>query len=493
MNHPLLFEINTRCWLRLLSEQAGREVTLADVPDSEFVRWQQLGFTHIWAMGVWTTGPRCRLMCFDGGNMEATFNRLVPGWKKEDVPGSPYAIAEYKVSAALGGEAGLKAFRKKLHAHGMKLLLDFVPNHMGLDHPWATKEPDHFMQSPGPGAGVFEQETVLGPRWLAHGKDPNFAAWPDTIQMNYRRPETRAAMIEILKSVAERCDGVRCDMSMLLLNDVFARTWAHLPDASPAPKTEFWPEAIGAVKQAHPQFIFLAEAYWGLEGRLQSLGFDYTYNKTVYDLLANRHYGEVQPNLLSCPPEYLAASAHFLENHDEPRIAPILSPAENRAAALLVLGLPGMRFLYEGQLDGRRSQIPVQLGRWPDELVNEEIATAYEQLLTTIKDSCVGRSMATLLRPNGWPDNQSSRNIVAVLWQKSPVEFDLVVVNLAPHTSQGVVVLPVSDLASKHWQMRDLLGTEKYQRPGSELAANGLYLDLAPHHAQLFRFEPHTH
>ncbi len=409
MNHPLLYEINTRCWLRSLSGRQGNAVTLANVPDSEFTRWQKLGFTHIWAMGVWTTGPRCRNMCFDGGNMEAMFNRLVPGWQKDDIPGSPYAVADYRVPASLGGEVSLKAFRKKLHASGMKLLLDFVPNHVGLDHPWATKSPDLFVQSPGPATGTFPHETLLGQRWLAHGKDPNFAAWADTIQINYRRPETRAAMTELLQSIARRCDGVRCDMSMLLLNEVFARTWAHLPDTAPTPTTEFWAEAISAVKLAHPGFIFLAEAYWGLEGRLQSLGFDYTYNKTIYDFLTNHHYGGVQENLLSCLPAYLSASAHFLENHDEPRVAPVLSPAEHRAAALLVLGLPGMRFLYEGQLHGWRHQIPVQLGRWPDEPLNAEVLAMYEQLLGAIKESAVGRSPATLLQPTGWPDNSSAR------------------------------------------------------------------------------------
>ncbi len=490
MNHPLLYEINTRCWLRSLSAKQGSPVTLASVPDSEFARWQKLGFTHIWAMGVWTTGPRTRGMCFDDGNMKAMFNRLVPGWQEDDVPGSPYGISDYKVPASLGGESALKSFRKKLHARGMKLLLDFVPNHMGLDHPWATENPDHFVQSPGPATGTMQYETAAGTRWLAHGKDPNFAAWADTLQINYRRPETRAAMTEILQAIADRCDGVRCDMSMLLLNDVFARTWAHLPDGTPPPTTEFWSDAISAVKQAHPGFIFLAEAYWGLEGRLQSLGFDYTYDKVMYDCVANRHHGGVQHNLLCSPPAYVAASAHFLENHDEPRIAPILSPAEHRAAALLVLGLPGMRFLYEGQLHGWRHQIPVQLGRWPDEPLNAETLAMYEQLLAAVKDSSVGRGQATLLRPTGWPDNSSAQNINIVHWQKSPLEFDLVVVNLAPHSSQCLVQIPGQELAAHHWQLRDRLSSEHYERPGAELAAPGLYLDLPAHRAQLFHFKP---
>jgi len=208
---------------------------------------------------------------------------------------------------------------------------------------------------------------------------------------------------------------------MLVLNDVFAETWAEFPPVafsneaekgatSPRPSppqaaerertafgdvsstgaalraahcivSEFWADAISAVKMANPDFIFLAEAYWGLEARLQSLGFDYTYDKRVYDCLVERRDGDLQDHLLKAPPAYIAASAYFLENHDERCVASVLSPAEHRAAASLVLGLPGMRMLYEGQLCGRRVRVPVQLGRWPDEPVDAEIQAMYEQML----------------------------------------------------------------------------------------------------------------
>src|SRR5437773_11156308 len=138
-------------------------------------------------------------------------------------------------------------------------------------------------------------------------------------------------MLDLLKSLAERCDGVRCDMAMLLFNDVFARTWERFPVPGSVPVSEFWATAILEVKQAHPDFIFLAEAYWGLEGRLQALGFDYTYDKTLYDRLIARD--SAPSHLRNLPPKFIAASAHFLENHDEPRIASMLSPAEHQAAA----------------------------------------------------------------------------------------------------------------------------------------------------------------
>jgi len=489
MTHPLLYEINTRCWLRELSDREGSGITLANVPDTEFTRWRQLGFTHLWLMGVWTIGPRCRSLALNSHSLQNTLNKILPGWTKDDVPGSPYAIGAYEVPAALGGEAGLKIFREKLNATGLKLLLDFVPNHVGLDFPWVTERPQLFVQSPVKVPGTFEQQTSAGPRWLAHGKDPNFPPWSDTVQLDDRRPETRAAMIDLLQSIARRCDGIRCDMAMLLLNDVFIKNWAHFPAPDPATASEFWADAISSIKQASPQFLFLAEVYWGLEPRLQSLGFDFTYDKTVYDRLIDHHHADLQKYLLDAAPGYLARGAHFLENHDEHRIATILSPPEHRAAAFLILALPGMRFLYEGQLEGRRIQVPVQLERWPKEPANPEILAMYKQLLGALKNSAVGQGEWKLLRPTGWPDNNTAQHFIVIQWQKSPAEFDLAVVNLADRSGQCRVQPAINGFAAREWEMRDLLGSEVYHRHGGDVEAQGLHLDLPAHGAQLFHFK----
>ena len=489
MHHPLLYEINTRCWLRELSQQRGEKVTLASVPDAEFARWRQLGFTHIWLMGVWTTGPRARAQALEHPQLRAAFDTILPGWREEDVGGSPYAIADYKVPRALGGEAGLKKFRQKLHAQGIKLILDFVSNHVGLDHPWISQRPELFVQSPMQVPETFAQETADGVRWLAHGKDPYFPAWTDTVQLDYRRADTRAGMVELLQSVARRCDGVRCDMAMLLLNDVFAETWIQFPGPV-APAAEFWAEAIQSVKKAKRDFLFLGEVYWDLESRLQGLGFDYTYDKRLYDHLVEHRPADLQRHLLDAPPGFVNASAHFLENHDEPRIATRLNAAEHRAAALLVLGLPGLRFLHDGQLTGSRIRAPVQLSRRPLEPVVPEIAALYEQLLAALRDSAVGQGEGKLLRPRpAWPDNPTAQSFILTQWQTQPHEFDLMVVNLAPHRSQCYAPLSIAGLSDYNWSMRDLLGPERHERFGNDLQTQGLYLDVPSRGSQLFHFQ----
>jgi len=491
MNHPLLYEINTRCWLRELADRLGRKVTLASVPDEEFAAWQRLGFTHIWLMGVWTTGPRARDVAVNDPALMAAYDELLPGWRKNDIGGSPYSIGAYEVPAALGGEAGLKKFRERLHAHGLKLVLDFVPNHLGCDHPWTTERPELFVQTPAEAEGAFAVDTASEVRWLAHGKDPHFAPWTDTAQLDYRRAETRAAMRNVLLSVAARCDGVRCDMAMLVLGDVFAGTWGHLLVTEPGPEGEFWAETIPAVKAKWPEFLFLAEAYWGLESRLQSLGFDFTYDKQLYDDLIWGNGVWAQRRLLEAPPGFVAASAHFIENHDERRAAEALALEQHRAAALVVLGLPGLRLLHDGQLTGARLKLPVQLARRPQETPVAEVQHFYERLLTALPKAGVGQGQATLIAPRpAWPENPTGQNFVLVQWQSKPEEFALVAVNLAPHRSQCYAPLPVPNLAERNWAMRDLLSEESHERFGNDLASQGVYLDLPAHGAQLFHFTP---
>jgi hypothetical protein len=249
--------------------------------------------------------------------------------------------------------------------------------------------------------------------------------------------------------------------------------------------------AIPSVKEARPDFLFLAEAYWDLESRLQALGFNYTYDKVLYDRLTSRNASGVQAHLLGLTPGAVAAGAHFLENHDEPRIASLLSPAEQRAAALLVLGLPGMRFLHEGQLSGARRGVPVQLVRRPVEPAQPEIEGIYSQLLAAAQATAVGEGKAEIVRPRAaWPGNSSAGDVVVVQWQLREPEFDLVVVNLAPHRSQCYAPLSIANLSAHNWAMVDLLGDEKYKRDGDDLQHQGLYLDLPPHGAQLFHFQP---
>jgi hypothetical protein len=108
-----------------------------------------------------------------------------------------------------------------------------------------------------------------------------------------------------------------------------------------------------------------------------------------------------------------------------------------------------------------------------------------------LQRSAVGIGEAQVLSPRpAWPGNPTAQNLIIVQWQAQSQAFDLVVVNLAPHRSQCYAPLTAPALSDHNWAMRDLLGSERYERFGADLASQGLYLDLPAHAAQLFHFEP---
>ena len=205
------------------------------------------------------------------------------------------------------------------------------------------------------------------PLVLAYGRDPYFDGWPDTLQLNYGNPDLQQAMIGELTRIAGQCDGVRCDMAMLVLPDVFERTWGIRADP-------FWPKATGSVRRKHPHFLFMAEVYWDLEWTMQQQGFDYAYDKRLYDRLREGHARPVREHF-HAGLDYQNKLARFLENHDEPRAAATFSPDVHEAAAVITFLSPGLRFFHQGQFQGRRKRISPHLVRGPQEPTRPEAGT----------------------------------------------------------------------------------------------------------------------
>lgn len=505
--YPIIYEINTRSWLKEWEHSTGASpFCLQDVPESQFGEWRAQGFRHIWLMGVWKVGLEARRHAEDHCRDEA---RAYPS---REIAGSPFAVAAYEVCETIGGREGLRVFRERLHSHGLRLLLDFVPNHLGLDHPWVRERPGLFVRSSRRRAGTFRPgapapdparpaESGLPP-WCAHGKDPFFPAWTDTVQLDFRLQQTHDAMTEQLLAMAELADGARCDMSMLLLKDVFRKNWeAFPPDSQAEPATaEFWDTAIRAVKKRRPDFLFLAEVYWGLDGVLRRHGFDLTYQKGFYDALLRRNPSDLQRFLFDLAGDRnpggraeapLEDSVLFLENHDEPRIASLLSHEEHEAAALLLLGLPSACLLHEGQLAGRRIHSRIQFVGHPPETPHPLVSPMYRKLLALLPGTEVRRGSGELLQPwPAWEGNPSHSHFLIAQWSGHSALFNLVVVNFSPHTSQCHCRPTVPHLDSQHWRMRDLLGSEVHERSGAVMAERGLYLELPPFGARLFSFAP---
>jgi hypothetical protein len=434
-------------WLEELSRECGRAVTLGEIPPSAFDRFAHMD--AVWLLGVWERSP-------EGARVARELYRDVA-----DIGASPYAVRSFAVEPSFGGEEGLRVFREELRSRGMRLLLDFIPNHVALDHRWTSTHPERFVRD----GDAF-----------AHGRDPFFPPWTDTLQLDYRKREVREAMTAELLRVAGLCDGVRCDMAMLVLRDVFCRTWGGGFDV----EEEFWPAAIEASRRSHPGFVFVAEVYWGLEPVLQSMGFDFTYDKVLYDRLREGNAGAVREHIRT-PQRH---QTHFVENHDEDRAAHAFSPRQrHHAAATVALTLPGMRLIHDGQCEGRALRIPVQVQRRPFEAADDGTQRFYDRLLP------VSRALRGEWQPldplQAWPFNDSHHHFVAFLWATDH-GLRLVAVNLSEDRAQCYLRLGASRLAGRRWRLHDVLHDLEYVREGDELLGGGLYLDVAGHMNHLF-------
>ena len=388
-DHPFIYQVNTWVWLDELRRRTGTSLDLASVPEQEWDAIQRLGFDAVWLMGVWERSPAGIAIALENEGLTASFRDALPDLRAEDIVGSPYCIRSYTVDPHLGGPAGLATARAALAERGLALILDFVPNHVAPDHPWTTTNPEYFV--PGDEDDLAREPASfvrVGDAILAKGRDPYFPAWPDVVQLNAFSPDQRTAAIATLKAIAAQSDGVRCDMAMLMMSDTFARTWGAR--AGPQPDTDYWPAVIPAVRQDHPDFLFMAEAYWDLEWALQQQGFDYCYDKRLYDRLVQGDAEGVRGHL-TADQGYQSRLVRFIENHDEPRAAATFPTDKARAAAVTALSQTGARIVHEGQLDGRTVHVPVFLGRRPDEPPDRELRAFYEQLLAALADAGVPR------------------------------------------------------------------------------------------------------
>jgi hypothetical protein len=473
-----LLQVNTRVWLTDLARRLGRPVTLDDVPDEELERLARPGLDWIWLLSVWQTGTAGQHVSRSNREWQAEFRETLPDLRDEDVAGSGFAITGYTVHPQLGGDAALARLRTRLRQHGLRLMLDFVPNHTGLDHPWVESHPEYFV------AGTDEDlrreprnytrlSVAGGQRILAHGRDPYFAGWPDTVQLDYSGPGAPRAMAAELTKIAGQCDGVRCDMAMLVLPDVFQRTWGRRPEP-------FWPYVIPQIKARVPGFCFMAEVYWDLEWTMQQQGFDYAYDKRLYDRLREEQARPVREHFRAGL-DYQDKLARFLENHDEPRASATFERDVHKAAAVLTFLAPGLRFFHQGQFEGRRKRISPHLVRAPQEPVDDDVSQFYQRLLDVLGRAAVrdGRWQLVECVP-ACHGNWTWDGFVAFAWQSADGQPLVVTVNYAANQGQCFVRLPFADLAGRTIRFEDLMGDSRYDRDRSEIVSNGLYLDLPP-------------
>jgi hypothetical protein len=379
-------------------------------------------------------------------------------------------------------DAIIPAARAALAGRGARLVLDYVPNHVAPDHPWVTSNPELFVRGTGQDLAADPQAWMAaGGHVLARGRDPFFPPWPDVVQLDAFAPALRAATAAALDSVAGQCDGVRCDMAMLMTNDIFARTWGGR--TGPAPAGDFWPAVIGELRIRHPETVLIAEAYWDAEWDLLQQGFDFCYDKRLYDRLIAGDAPAVREHLRA-DTGFQGRLLRFAENHDEPRIADLLNSDAERAVAGVIATLPGATLWHDGQFEGRRVRAPVFLSRRPDEPPDAELAGWYRNLLAVVAGHRVRTGAWQLIEAGDRPGRPSGGGLIAWSWAgAAEAGRHVVVVNLSGEPAEGLIPLDWPDspgLPGRGWRLADLLTGAVEERDGGDLAGAGLPVALGP-------------
>jgi len=486
--HPHLYEINTWAWLEQLSDRLGRRIALAEVPDGEWAAVARLGFDAVWLMGVWQRSPESRRVALEDPANFAAYDAALPGWKPGDIIGSPYAVAQYVPDPRIGTWESLDRVREKLRKLGMALFLDFVGNHTALDHPWTREHPEYYVRGTqeefekNP-SSFFPIDTPKGSYYVALAKDPYFPPWKDEAQLHHFQPAMRAAQLADLRTIANHCDGVRCDMAMLHLHDIFANIWGTLlPDATP-PEKELWTEA----REAVPGLILLAEAYWNTEPRLLDLGFSFAYDKQLYDAVRDAKIEEIRARI-SVDDGYQNRLARFLENHDEPRRAAVFGNERLPAVGTLMATLPGMRFYHQGELEGLKVRLPITLRIAAKEPPDPPSAAFFRKVLEITNEEVFHAGRWNLLEVT--PDSDdTSANLIVYEWRSKKV-WKVIVVNLAGCASQGRVKMGDRVSPAQQYVFHDELNEDRYLRSGDELYSIGLFVRREGGQAHLFDVTP---
>lgn len=485
--NPRLYEINAAAWISELSEKEGRSVKLRDVPSPVWDNFRDLGFDYIWLMGIWKRS-RAGLEAYRRDPsfraIESDLSTYLPGHEEEDLLGSPYSIAGYEPDKMFGGWEDIGAARNELNSRGLGLILDFIPNHTGPDHPWINSHQDFYI------AGTLEQYNLApslfhriegnqGTFFAARGKDPFFPPWPDTAQLNFFKPDMRSALLAEIRSIAKHCDGLRCDMAMLVLNDVFRENWGWLNPGLALPDEEFWASARKAV----PDLVLIAEAYWDKEWVLQQLGFDFVYDKRLYDRLRYGSPADVAAHL-KADVAFQERLVRFIENHDEERSTGAFTGKSRESATVLFSTIPGMKLFHYGQLEGKKYKFPVFLRRSGKEEPNRAIEEFHLRLFSVLNQPVFLNGSWELrdLAPAG---DDTYLNIVAYSWTY-PNSIRLVAVNLDGEYAQGR--LSMTDLLHRgaDFRLYDELSQREYIRNGDEMISSGLHIILPGHQAHIF-------
>ena len=484
-----IYEINTRVWIKRFA-QNNSAPKLIDIPYNYWETLIDKGIKYVWLMGIWETAPdTIEKYCFDDG-LISEYKKALPDWKPEDVIGSPYAIDNYHINKTLATTDEFIQLKKNLNKLGLKIILDFIPNHFSADTSLLKTNPEIFLQG---NEELFTKDELIyfkayDGNIYAHGRDPNFPAWLDIIQVNYFSDSARFFMIDTLKNITKLCDGVRCDMAMLPMNNIFQTTWQKPLEMLGTNRIgeEFWVDAIRQTKEINNDFIFMAEAYWDTEWELQKLGFDFTYDKRLLDRLESGDAENILEHL-QAEKEFQQKSVRFIENHDEKRAATTFGIEKSKAAVIVMSTIQGAALFHDGQFEGRNVRLPVQLGREPSEEINNSLVVFYDNLLEIVNHPVFTNGSWSLITPIQLDHDFTYKNILSWEWTLEK-EKRIVVINYSDSSAYCRIKFDV-ERKQKTVTLTDLLNETEYEREVIEIENLGLFIHLEAFESHVFEIK----
>jgi len=392
-----LYLINTRLWIKELRHKYGQSLTIDTIPEKE---WSPLlkKYDTFWFMGIYVPSPASQ---DHAKKYVDQYRYALPNINSNiDIVASPFAIPDYIPNPEIVGNwFKWDKMLEKLHSHGKKVVIDFVPNHTGLDHSWAKTHPEYYIQgsesqyhsSPNFYYPVIDHKGNT--HYLAHGKDPNYPEWSDTLQLNIANPIVQEEMGKIMLQLVDHADGIRCDMAMLVNPSTFLRTWGWaLTDQQKdfLCHNPFWEKQLKLVKakadSLGKRFDIAGEIYWDKEelGKI----FDGMYDNYLYQQFLEVSSGK-NPQKLREHIKYLVKRQNngqpyrswlYVENHDEERGLKKFGGLSKTFAVLAGIIPDSVFMVNQGQEKGSRIRPPMQIGRFPKERVDSSVSKFYKTL-----------------------------------------------------------------------------------------------------------------
>ena len=546
MSRLVLLAKCVHVWLFQLSEKYARTVsTLFDIPDEELDLLASWGINGLWLIGLWERSPASRQIKRMSGNSEALASAYsIFDYRVAEDLGGPAGLEHLKQRLA---SRGMRLAADMVPNH-MGLDSPWLSEHPGwfislprspfpvytfqgpdlsADHRFSIQIEDHYYNR-SDAAVVFRHfDHASGrERYVYHGNDGTRMPWNDTAQLDYLNPELREAVINTILSVAGMVPIIRFDAAMTLTRKHYQRLWYPLPgtggdipsraehglpaaEFNRAMPREFWREVVDRVNVQAPGTLLLAEAFWLLEGYfVRSLGMHRVYNSAFMNFLKdedNDKFRSMIAEVLAFDPQILKRFVNFLSNPDEETAAAQFGKQDKYfGVCTLMVTLPGLPMFGHGQVEGLAEKFGMEYARpyWGEKPDQEVVSRHEREIFPLLRRRELFAEVENFyLLDCRAGSGEINQNVIAFCNRRGDEAFLVIYHNRYEHAAGAIcqavprldgkredlsLALDLPRGAGRFIAFRDLVSGLEYIREASDLAANGLWIELGAYQRHVF-------